>query len=456
MKAASYILLASVLTVISSCSGVKNLSKPELAMPATYTPESPNDSLTIADMAWWEFYADEPLRKIITKTLENNRDLLKAAARVEQMRKLYGIEKVNLTPEVTGLLSADPEYDLKVSVGWEVNLWGALSWARKQSGAKYLASVEDMRAMRMTLVAEVAEAYFRLIALDNELDIVKQTLVTRKESLEQARLRFEGGLTSETVYQQAKVEYASTASLVPNLERQISVARNAITLLMGEYPAQELERSTLYLNETLPAKLPLGIPSTLLRRRPDIRSAEQSLAAALSGVGLSYADRFPNLRISLSGGLENDELSSFFKSPFSYAIGSITGSILDFGRKKKKYQASIAAYEQARYTYEQSVLQAFTDVNNAIVTYKRVYEAAALKAELRDAASKYVQLAHVQYKGGTLNYIDVLDAQRRYFDAQISLSNALRDEYLAVVALYKALGGGWDMLQDDKNNTKES
>ncbi|WP_290080215.1 TolC family protein, partial [uncultured Duncaniella sp.] len=139
-----------------------------------------------------------------------------------------------------------------------------------------------------------------------------------------------------------------------------------------------------------------------------------------------------------------------------YAIGSITGSILDFGRKKKKYQASIAAYEQARYTYEQSVLQAFTDVNNAIVTYKRVYEAAALKAELRDAASKYVQLAHVQYKGGTLNYIDVLDAQRRYFDAQISLSNALRDEYLAVVALYKALGGGWDMLQDDKNNTKES
>ncbi len=466
MKAASYILLASVLTVISSCSGVKNLSKPELAMPATYTPESPNDSLTIADMAWWEFYADEPLRKIIARTLENNRDLLKAAARVEQMRKLYGIEKVNLTPEVTGLLSADhetnnyggngtkkdPEYDLKVSVGWEVNLWGALSWARKQSGAKYLASVEDMRAMRMTLVAEVAEAYFRLIALDNELDIVKQTLVTRKESLEQARLRFEGGLTSETVYQQAKVEYASTASLVPNLERQISVARNAITLLMGEYPAQELERSTLYLNETLPAKLPLGIPSTLLRRRP----AEQSLAAALSGVGLSYADRFPNLRISLSGGLENDELSSFFKSPFSYAIGSITGSILDFGRKKKKYQASIAAYEQARYTYEQSVLQAFTDVNNAIVTYKRVYEAAALKAELRDAASKYVQLAHVQYKGGTLNYIDVLDAQRRYFDAQISLSNALRDEYLAVVALYKALGGGWDMLQDDKNNTKGS
>ena len=467
MKTAHTILSAAALLILSSCSGVKGLQKPEISMPAAYASELPDDSLTIADMTWWEFYADEPLRKIISRTLENNRDLLKAAARVEQMRQLYGIEKVNLTPEMTGTLSADhettdyggkstkkdPEYDLKVPVGWEVNLWGALSWARRQSGARYLASVEDMRAMRMILVAEVAEAYFRLIALDNELDIVKQTLVTRKESLEQARLRFEGGLTSETVYQQAKVEYASTASLVPNLERQISVARNAITLLMGEYPAEELERSTLYLNETLPAKLPIGIPSTLLKRRPDVRAAEQSLAEAMAGVGLSYADRFPRLRITLSGGLENDELSTFFKSPFTYALGSVTGSILDFGRKKKKYQASIAAYEQARYTYEQSVLQAFNEVNNAIVSYRRVYEAAALKADLRNAASKYVQLAHVQYKGGTLNYIDVLDAQRRYFDAQIGLSNALRDEYLAVVALYKALGGGWKIHHDTENNT---
>lgn len=455
------LLLAGTI-FLTGCSGVKNLAKPDIDIPAEYAPGTAanTDSLTVADMEWWEFYADEPLRAIISRTLENNRDILRAASRVEELRQLYGIEKVNLTPQLTGLAGAnnetnnyhgngttrDPEYDLKVTLGWEINLWGSLKWARKQSQAKYIASIEDLRAMRMTLIAEAATAYFRLIALDNELDIVKQTLITRRESLEQARIRFEGGITSETVYQQAKVEYASTAALVPNLERQITTARNALTLLMGEYPQEQLNRSTLYLNETIPASLPLGLPSTLLKRRPDLRSAEQNLASAMAGVGLSYADRFPSLKLTVSGGLENDELNTFFKSPFSYIGGTITGSILDFGRKKRKYQAQIAAYDQARYAYEKSVITAFTEVNNAITGYRRAHETAALRAELRDAASKYVQLAHVQYRGGSLNYIDVLDAQRRYFDAQIGLSNAIRDEYIAAVNLYKALGGGWQNI----------
>lgn len=447
----------SAILLLTACSGTRNLATPDVEMPSAYQPGEPADSATIADMDWWSFYADSTLYHIISHTLENNRDILKAAARVEELRQMYGIEKVNMLPDIGGLVgssyetnnygghgvSKDPEYDLKFSLNWEINLWGAMTWARRQSAANYLASVEDLRAMRMTLIAEVAGAYFRLLALDNELAIVRQTLVTRSEALEQARIRFEGGLTSETVYQQAKVEYSSTASLVPNLERQITLARNAITLLMGEYPREYLERGKLLLNVTLPESLPVGVPSQLLERRPDLRAAEQRLASAMSNVGLTYANRFPNLRIGFTAGWENDELPSFFKSPFTYAIGTITGTILDFGRKKKKYKASIAAYEQARYTYEQTVLQAFTEVSNAITTYRSVHEATALKIDLRDAAGKYVELADIQYRAGTLNYIDVLDAQRRYFDAQIGVSNALRDEYLALITLYKSLGGGW-------------
>jgi len=453
------ILIGAVIVTgvtMTGCSGVRGLAKADIDMPQVYMNDLSADTLTIADMDWWEFFTDDPLRNIIGRTLENNRDMLKAMARVEEMRSLYGIEKANMYPELTGLVGAnhetndyhgagtkkDPEYDLKVSVGWEINLWGALTWAKRQGKAKYIATVEDMRAMRMTLISEVAMAYFRLIALDNELEIVRQTLKTRSEALEQARIRFEGGLISETVYQQAKVEYATTASLVPSLESSITKARNAITLLMGEYPGEEIERSTLYLYENLPDKLPVGVPSSLLRRRPDLRAAEQELEAAKANVGLSYANRFPNLRITLTGGLENDELSSFFKSPFSYIGGTITGPIFDFGRKKKKYEASKAAYDQARYAYEQSVITAFTEVNNAVTDYRKVHETALLKSELCDAAVKYVQLAHVQYRGGSLNYLDVLDAQRRYFDARIGLSNALRDEYLAIVQLYKVLGGG--------------
>lgn len=239
------------------------------------------------------------------------------------------------------------------------------------------------------------------------------------------------------------MEYASAAALVPNLERQVTVARNAITLLMGEYPREILERGQLALNITLPEKLPAGIPSTLLERRPDLRAAERRLAAAMADVGVNYANRFPNLRLAFTPGFENDALADFFKSPFTYSIGTITGSVFDFGRKKRKYQAAIAVYDQARYDYEKAVITAFTEVNSALETYRRVKENGKLKVELRDATVKYVQLAHLQYRAGTLNYIDVLDAQRRYFDAQIGVSNALRDEYLALINLYKVLGGGW-------------
>ena len=456
----SGIALLSLALIQSACSGLGHVAKPDVDLPDNYVGAVSPDSTTIADLQWWEFYADTTLCGIIRHTLDHNRDILKAAATVEELRQLYGIDKLNLTPTVTGIAGAthetndyygeafkkDPEYSLKATVAWGIKLWGALSWARKQGKAKFEASREDLRAMRMTLISEAASTYFRLLALDNELTIVRRTLATRLEALEQARLRFEGGLTSETVFQQAKVEYASAASLVPDLERRIAICRNALTLLMGEYPGEHVAMGSLDLDITLPADLPAGVPSELLKRRPDIRAAELRLAAAMANVGLTYADRFPSLRIAFTGGLENDDLSHFFKSPFTYALGNITGTIFDFGRKKRKYQASIAACDRARYDYEQTVMEAFTEVSDAIITYRKVHEASALRSELREAARKYVELARLQYRAGTLAYLDVLDAQRRFFDAQIGVNNALRDEYLALINLYKALGGGWNSL----------
>ncbi len=459
-KITRYMALALV-AVFCGCSGVKGLKPAEVAegMPAEWAGMRATDSLTMADMGWWEMYTDTTLVSIIRQTLDNNRDMLKAAARVEELRQLYGVTKLNYTPEITADAYAnretndyngnnyvnDPETGVKVSLAWEMNLWGALTWSQRSAKANYMASVEDCRAMRMTLVAEVASAYFRLVALDNELAIVRRTLVTRKEGVDQARLRFEGGLTSETVYQQAQVEYATTAALVPNLEMQIAAARNAITLLMGEYPDIRLDRGHLSPESLVPPTLPVGLPSELLQRRPDIRAAEQRLQGAMANVGLTYADRFPRLRLALSAGVENDGFGKMFESPFTYMAGSLAGSVFDFGRKKRRYKASIAAYDQARFAYEQTVLTAFSEVSTAITAFRKVQETAHLKLSLRDAARKYVDLAHLQYRAGSLNYLDVLDAQRRYFDAQIGLSNAVRDEYLAIVSLYKTLGGGWQV-----------
>lgn len=457
MKSKVIYLAITVLTLASSCSGVRNLKKADLDMPKTYANEAKVDSASIADLKWWEFYTDSLLSRVIRRTLVNNRTFLKASATVERLREEYGVSKLNLTPDINGLVQGDhetnnygghgvkkdPEYDLKVSVAWEINLMGAMKWSRDVSKANYMASVNDLRAMQMTLIAEAASAYFNLVALDNELSIVKQTMITRNEALEKARLRYEGGLTSEIVYQQAQVEYASAAALVPDLERRITAARNALSLLMGEYPSEKVERGFINMHTEMPEKLPTGIPSQLLARRPDLCASEERLASAMANVGLAYANRFPTFRISLSGGFENDELPGFFKSPFTYVLGSVAGTVFDFGKKKRKYKAAIAAYDEARYTYEQAVLTAFHEVDNARAAYKYYRESAKRKIELRNAASEYVKLAQLQYRGGTLNYLDVLDAQRRYFEAQIGVSNAIRDEYLSLVTLYKVLGGGW-------------
>lgn len=463
MKRIAILLFTCILTAgIFACSPARHCQAPQLNLPESIA-ENRIDSMTIADLEWWNFYGDSTLCHIIERTLANNRDILAAAARVEQMREMYRISKAERLPSLGANILAenetndyyqdksvrDPQFDLTLSIGWELDLWGNLRWAKRKGGAEYTASVEDWRAMRMELVAEVATAYFELVALDNELAIVRRTLATRSEGVYQAKLRFEGGLTSETVYQQAQVEYASTASLIPDLERKIEITENSIALLMGEYPDWPVLRGTMDTEATTPETLPVGLPSELLQRRPDVRASEQRLQAAMAEAGMAYADRFPRLKFTLTGGWENDRMVGFFQSPFSYVAGTVAAPIFGFGRKKAKYKAALAAYDEARLAYEQKVLEVFKEANDAVITYRNVRKTAELKANLRDASRKYVLLAHLQYRAGSINYIDVLDAQRQYFDAQIGLSNAIRDEYLAMVQLYKALGGGWQTESEE-------
>ena len=460
---APLLALPVAVALMQSCSGVKNCAAPQLdpmpeTVPGIETSAATADSLTLADMEWWRVYTDPALSAMISEALAHNRDLSAAMARLEETRRLYGVAALNIAPQVTGIVGGiyetndyydekavrDPELSLKATVAWEIDLFGAGKWERAGAKATWLASEFDARAAQMSLVAEVARLYYTLVALDNELDIVNRTLETRRESLRMAKLRFEGGLTHETPYRQAQVELATTAALVPGLENRITAAQNALTLLMGRYPQEYIERGSLQFTPVDFSHLPVTLPSSLLTRRPDVQAAEQRLKAALAAAGVSYADRFPRLRLAVTGGWENDELKGFFSSPFSYTLGNIAGTIFDFGRKKRKYQAAIAAYDRARAQYEQAVLAAFRDVSDAATALNKTAQTVTLRRDLRDAALKYMELAHTQYRAGTLNYIDVLDAQRRYFDAQIGLSNAVRDQYLALATLYKALGGGWE------------
>lgn len=455
-----FMIIAMLGMLLTGCSGVKKLTKPQTDVPAAFSSlPAENDSTCLADIDWWEFYSDPTLREFIGRTLENNKDLLAAAYKIEQMNRLYGSERANMLPVIGGTVYAndetndysgtgithDREIGVKIPISWEINLMGAQIWNSRRAKAEYQASAEDFRALQVLLIARTAEAYFRLMALENEVAIVNHTMEARKESLRMAKIRYEGGLTPETVYQQAMVEYSTAASLVPNLRHELNSARNELTLLMGEFPRDSLTPCIKRLEPTVLDRIPAGIPSDLLQRRPDIRAAERRLAAATANCGATYANRFPSLQLGFTPGLENNELTKFLQSPFTFVVGTISGPIFDFGRRKRKYQAAVAAYEQARLNYEKIILQAFTEVNSAINAYHNARKSRKLKLTLCDAAEKYVQLARLQYNAGTLNYIDVLDAQRRYFDARIAVSNTIRNEYFALIDLYKALGGGWSL-----------
>ena len=449
------VLLAAGIS-LGSCSPARYCAKPQLDMPEQFAGNS-SDSLTIADLEWWKIYQDTTLQRLINDALEYNKDMLAASHRIQELEYRYRVEKSRQWPSLSLSSYAnneyvnyggntpknDPEIGIpKANIAWEVDLWGHLRWASRKKAAEYLAGIEAQRALKMTLVANVAQAYFELLSLDSELEIVRRTLKTREEGANQAKIRFDGGLTSETPYQQSLVELATTSSLIPDLERKVALKESELSFLTGSYP-KAIDRQKLGNELSYRDSIPLGLPSQLLHRRPDIMKAAQELQSAKAAVGVAQAERFPTFTISLTGGLESDSFADFIKSPYYYALATFAAPIFQFGQKKANFKASIEAYEQSRLNYEKTVMQAFREVYDATVKFSSARENTNLKMDLEKAANKYVSLARYQYINGVINYLDVLDAQRKYFDSQIALSNAVANEYLAMVELYKALGGGW-------------
>lgn len=440
---------------LGSCQLGKHYTRPEMNIPAKLDSMS-MDSTSIADYPWEELYTDTTLQSLIRKTLEYNKDMLIAAAKVKELAAMKRIDWANMFPSVGIKTYAEKkgknyggdnftpskEFDLKPGITWEIDLWGNLRWARDKSLAEFMGSIENQKAVKMSLIAQMAQSYFELVALDNELSIVRKTVKARRESLHLARIRYEGGLTNETAFRQAQVELARTSTLVPDLEKKIAIKENEIAFLTGEYP-HIINRSVLPENVLLPSALPVGLPSSLLERRPDVRMAEQSLIAANAAVGMAFTNLFPKLTLTATAGAESNELSELLKSPFHLFTGTLLTPVFAMGKNRAALKAKKAAYEQAVYAYEKAVINAFKDARNAIVEFNKTREIYETRLRLEQASRSALDLAQLQYISGAIGYLDLLDAQRGYLDAQIGLSNAIRDKQLTLVNLYKALGGGW-------------
>ena len=450
------LVVASALT-LNSCSTSRYCQKPDLgAVPQSFSVESGDSS--IADLGWKDVFKEPELQELIETALTYNKDVLIAAERLNELRYKYRMQKASQLPAVSakgyaqddhsnyGGTSKSPdniEFGVKASLSWEVDFWGRLKWASREKLADYLAAEDAQKAVKMSIVASVASAYYELVGLDRKMAIVTNTMETRRESVKQAKLRAEGGLTSEIPYQQALVEFASSKAMIPDLEKQIALKESELCFITGSYPG-EIARSVSASDIYSDSDVPTGVLSDILKRRPDLMASRHSLKAAEARVGVSIAERFPTFVINLGAGLENDELKNFLKSPFWFTGATLASPIFEFGKRKAAMKAAISSYEQSRLKYEKDVLQAFREVYDATVSFQSARSNSYAKSVMEEAAGKYITLANSQYINGVINYIDVLDAQRKYLSSQIELNEAKTRENLALVGLYKALGGGWN------------
>ena len=458
MKKALAPLLAVLL--VAGCTVGPDYKRPEQAVPENHrglagaaTPES------LADLSWWQLFKDPVLQGLVSEALKNNRNLAVAAARVAESRALYGVSRGDLWPQVgyganaarqkAPVAGIDPvtynNFQLSGSISWEIDLWGKIRRGNETALAQLLASEDNRRGIVLSLVTDVAQAYLELRELDQELLIVQRTIATRKATLDLFNKRLLGGVSNKLETTQAEAALAQTEAVLPSTKLSLLQKENQISLLLGRPPGP-VARGEILIDAKTDVAVPAGLPSALLERRPDVRQAEQLLHAACSQVGVAEANFFPQLSLTGGAGYGSAELSDLLKGgSFLWNLGaSLTGPIFQGGKIKQNWEAAKARLDQARATYEQSVLTAFGEVSSSLEAHVRYAEVSAAQDKNVAALREAEKIALMRYEGGVSNYLDVLDAQRQLFSGEVSLVQALRDRLRTVVVLYRALGGGWN------------
>lgn len=459
---AASLLLAFFLT---ACTLGPDYRRPVVATPETWRAPAAG---TAIDLAWWEQFQDPVLRDLIREAVATNHDLRIAVTHVEQARALAGIaradqfptvnagagasrNRVSDTTEPRGFGGESNRFAVAADLSFELDLWGRLRRANEAARAELLATEEARNVVQMTLVSDVATAYLRLRQLDLELETTRRSVTTRRDSLQIVRDRFDAGLTSSLDLHQAQAELALTAARVPELERLIAQTENQLSILVGA-PPRGIARGRELTAQTAPPAVPAGLPSDLLERRPDIRLAEAALVAANARIGVAKAEYFP--RISLTGlfGVESSDLSDLFKSGSRIwgAGAGVTQPIFNAGRIRNNVDFAESRQREALIAYERTIYQSLRDVEDALVAHRRSREALTEQSVAVRASRAALEAAESRYRSGLTTYLDVLDAQRTLLAAEVEESRVLLSQLVAIVQLYRALGGGWEMPASEK------
>jgi outer membrane protein, multidrug efflux system len=467
--AVSAVLLVAT-AALTGCAVGPNYKRPAVDTPAAYrTAEpvagAPSVTNSFADLGWWDAYDDPQLKAYLAEALTNSWDIKIAAARVLQAEASARIARSQFFPNAYAggdLVNArasergptpipngvDPEVQygdaFLFASSYEVDLWGRIRRANEAARARLLASEDAQRTVRQTLVAQVATTYLQLLELDLALAIGRASYINRTNSLELTRSREEGGVASLQDVYQSKVLVATAEASIASTLRLIEQTENELNLLLGRNPGT-IQRGLPLLDQKLRASVPAGLPAALLERRPDIRGAEQELVAANADIGQAKAAFFPQVTLTGMFGYQTTALSDLFTGPArTWQFGpAATMPLFTGGRLRGEYALAKARFDESLAIYQRTVQSAFREVSDALIAYQRNQEFWAKQLELTQANRGAAELANVRYEGGVTSYLEVLYNEQQLFDAELALAQARLNELLSVVALYRALGGGW-------------
>jgi multidrug efflux system outer membrane protein len=449
---------ASVVTMLSGCLVKPDYSRPGVLTEAPYR-EAPVTQETIADLPWWEVFNDSNLQSLIKTALEENRDLKVAMARIDEARGLLGVARpdqfprLDLTGDASRLDRSDAslfptpptnEYSLGGKLSFEVDIWGRYASATEAQRAQLLSTEYALRAVTLSLVAQVAASYLQLQNIDRQIAISKRTLDNRHDATTLNQQRFSGGYVGLLDVNQAQIQEEEARAALIALQRQLRVTENALSVLLGHAP-HAIVRSEMSKNPIALIKLPAGVPAMLLERRPDVRAAEESARGAVMRIGIARAQQYPALNLTGLLGLNAAENRNLFSADAqTWSIGAgIFGPLIDLGKSWSRVDSAEAQAAQALESYENTVLQAVRDVDDALVsveTYKK--EHAARTAQVK-AGKSGSMLSRRRYMDGVTSYLEVLETERSLFQAELAHSGTLERYLFSVVQLYRSLGGGW-------------
>ncbi|HXN42219.1 MAG TPA: efflux transporter outer membrane subunit, partial [Myxococcaceae bacterium] len=458
--------------LLAGCAIGPDYQRPPVTEPPTFRGQATAEAASLADLPWWEVFQDTILKNLITEALGRNYDVKIAAARVQEARAQVGVARSEYFPAidynvgaqrtrfsgaVLGLQGAEPStnnlYFGVLSASWEIDIWGRIRRSNEAARASLFATEDARRGVWLTLVSDLGQAYFELLALDVRLDIARNSTDAYQGTYSVFQDRLQGGVASKLETSRAEGALGQAQATIPQLESDIVAKENQISILLGRSPGPLARGMPMYEQAVVPT-VPAGLPSALLERRPDLRQAEQKLVGANANIGVAKAAFFPQLSLTALFGRASPEVSALTGGTATiWAVaGMLSGPIFEGGKNLSNYRVSKAQWEQAKFQYEQAVLTALREVSDALTQLGKLSDAETGQARAVKALEQAVAYAMDRYRHGFASYFEVLEAQQQLYPAQNTLAQIRRDRLLAYVQLYKALGGGWSLADAEWND----